>query len=137
MDSINVALQKGGTSLSYPGFSLKLGSEDWNAAMSDGNQFVHAGFLTYSNNLGTWTFLTVVVDRQSGLFKAYADGVLGESIDISTLGSIANSVPMFFGDNNNLFTGNLDEVRIMKGVVSEDWIRLSYRNQASVDKLLY
>jgi hypothetical protein len=139
VSTFNMVWSKGGTSLSYPGYCIKLQTQpDCNAALSDGTQFVHSGFLTQETAVGKWTFFTTVVDRGAARLKAYANGNPGESIDISTLGSLSNSNPAYLGGNGpgEFFTGILDEFRVMRTIVSEDWIRLSYKNQSTIDNLV-
>ena len=68
-------------------------------------------------------FLALVVDREAQEMKAYADGVLLDTRDISGIGSIDTSRPLRMGFNDfRHFKGVIDEVKIYSRTLSAEEI---------------
>jgi hypothetical protein len=91
----------------------------------------------------TWHHVAVVIDRSANsnckIFldgKDVSKGLLG---NITTVGSISNTLPLRFGaeaDNDYYLKGLLDEVEVSFTTRTSDWVRLCYMNQKSVDALV-
>jgi hypothetical protein len=94
-----------------------------------------------------WTFLTGV--RQGSRQLLYCNGVLVDSTasiwqnavsrntsnDLS-IGKFLQQVTVPINEGYCFFKGSIDEVRILSTPQSQDWVRLSYMNQRSDDKLV-
>ena len=99
--TIDVPFWHGGSSGVYPGFDIEC-AIGCVASISDGltqpTSVATARFLTNSNDfLGRWIMLTAVIDRQSNQLRTYLDGVLMNTKNISTLGSINSNLDLFIG----------------------------------------
>lgn len=94
-----------------------------------------------------WTLVTGVKNGTNQYL--YCDGVLTDSIvehwpqglsrDTTknlSIGKFLEQVTFPLNDGYCFFKGAIDEVRIANKAVSSDWIRLTYMNQRSDDKLL-
>jgi hypothetical protein len=90
-----------------------------------------------------WHFLALSVDATNFVQSLYIDGNLcglGNSkisiIDYTGVGQ--NTFIGKHGNGKNLynFTGRIDEVRVSKTVLSDDWIKLCYMNQKAEDLLM-
>jgi hypothetical protein len=103
---------------------------------------------TFPATSGKWTLLTGV--RQGSRQFLYSNGVLVDSTivgwsNIASRNTLNNlSIGRFLqqvnvpipGEGYDFFKGSIDEVRILNTAQSRDWIRLSYMNQRSDDKLV-
>jgi hypothetical protein len=136
-DSFDVAWSKGGTNPGSAGYCVKLGLGDWNTAICDGTTMVHGAFGMERDFLGGWTLLSVVVDRDLSLLKTFANGTMTDRIDIHTLGPLSSTLPASIGmEDVSYFKGVIDELRVSRGALSTDWVRLSYANQGGTDRLV-
>ena len=90
-----------------------------------------------------WHFLALSVDATNFVQSLYIDGNLcglgNSKISIINYAGVGQNT--FIGKHGNgkniyNFTGRIDEVRVSKTVLSEDWIRLCYMNQKAEDVLV-
>jgi hypothetical protein len=118
VNAFDTPFHKGGSDVATIGYDMELGTGPWEAGLSDGtiNPVVAFGLDTQFVGQG-WVQLVAVVDRTLQQFRAYANGVLGETADITALGSLANAFPLQLGRDNDVFKGMIDEVRVYDGVV--------------------
>ncbi|MHA2197337.1 MAG: DUF2341 domain-containing protein [Promethearchaeota archaeon] len=124
-----IPIYKGGTSSGTTGYSLVTspnGEQMW-PVISDGlgNQVRNE----YSISFDTWTYWVMIVDRSTNLIKSYKSGLEVDSDDISSVGSVSNSYGLTFSHSTFDYDGLLDEVRIIDGIRSPDWILTEYSNQ--------
>ncbi len=78
--------------------------------ISDGN---NGGYFSSNTLSSGYHFLTMVVDRNSDLMYGYVDGVLADSLDISSYGEISSpGEPLRIGYGNFNWNGSVDEVMI-------------------------
>jgi hypothetical protein len=116
----------------FKGFYIRISSltshnNEFEAYISDDTLDVE----TFSTNIisdNTWHFVVATYDR-SGDLKIYVDGQLKNNIDISSIGNIDVSKPLYFGqqdNNDNRFIGLIDEVRIYDRLLSIDEIKNLY-----------
>lgn len=110
MGMYDIAWWNGGSSASYPGYDLELGSVGWGTGLSDGTKNVVAGFGPPVS--GKWTRLVVVVDREKGELRTYLNGAPTESRNIAAFGSLAAVGPATLGAgiDTDFFHGTIDDV---------------------------
>jgi hypothetical protein len=91
----------------------------------------------------TWHHVAVVFNRATNdSCKCYIDGVdVTATLDgnVTSVGSIINTLSLRIGsesDNNYSFTGSIDECVISNKSRGSNWIKLSYINQGSNDRLI-
>ena len=90
-----------------------------------------------------WHYLALTIDATNYVQSLYIDGNLcglGNS-KISIIDYMGVGQNTFIGKHGNgkniyNFTGRIDEVRVSKTVLSEDWIKLCYINQKAQDALV-
>ncbi len=71
-----------------------------------------------------WTHYAWTIDRTTNILKAYKNGSYTGQVDISSLGSVANTYNLTIGAGQGMaFTGSLDDVRIYNYVLDEMAIR--------------
>jgi hypothetical protein len=89
-----------------------------------------------------WHHLVYSVDAEAGMQRLFIDG--------SPCCSTESSIPIvydgvgsdvYFGKHGSgkpgfYFDGDIDEVRILRVICSEDWVKLSYMNQRRDDRLV-
>src|SRR5690606_38234824 len=79
---------------------------------------------SYGDN--TWHHVVVTVDHTANSAIVYVDGVVSETIDITSLtGSLESSEPLLFGSyggSNSFLNGSMDDVRMYSRVLSADEI---------------
>jgi hypothetical protein len=117
---------RGGSSTSYPGYDIELGSPPWRTAVSDGVDVVG---LTFTELLGQWVLLTVVVDRDLGTITAYQNGVVVDTQPMM-LGSLAQARAAKMGDTVGgmaPFRGLLDDVRVYNRALTATEVDALYR----------
>ena len=108
-------LAKDDGSGAYP-FSLYLNSSNYACfAVSDGTPVSTCGSTALNDN--GWHHLSAVRDISSTKIYLYVDGILVNSANDTTSGSIANDDDVSIGNSgtsytNNDFTGSIDDVRI-------------------------
>ncbi len=91
----------------------------------------------------SWHHVAAVVDRSDrDNCRVYLDGAdisaLPTGGDIRSVGTVLNTAPLRFGTDSNghcQWEGSLDEISILYRVKSPGFIKLSYMNQKSNDKL--
>ncbi len=95
-------------------------------SLGDGsNNAATSGGVSVANN--TWHHVAITYDR-SGSSKVYVDAQLQYSLNISSLGSISNSVSIGLGASSypggftHFFDGKLDEVRFWNGLRTQSQI---------------
>jgi hypothetical protein len=123
----------GGSSSSYAGYDLELGTANWNAGLSDGNSNTLVPFGPDTDFMERWVHLFVVVDRDAGQVQTFADGQLRALRGISSWGSLSATDGVRFGGMNstNRFVGLLDEVRIYGRKIDQDWVAAEHANLAT------
>ncbi|MDB5102948.1 MAG: putative protein of unknown function acetylesterase [Fibrobacteres bacterium] len=87
---------------------------------------------------GEWHLFTM---RRAGLGMGfYVDGVLDTALTTAATYDVDNDADLFFGhDAQHLpedWQGGLDEVRLSRRAMPEEWLRLSYLNQVSGSKMI-
>ena len=75
---------------------------------------------------------TLVIDTASLMAGAYARNIT----DNFMIGRYARQVTLPYSQGYSYFKGAIDEVRVCSFAPSEDWIKLCYMNQKSVDALV-
>jgi hypothetical protein len=130
--SYDMPLYKGGASPTTTGYDVELGTGGWSSGLSDGTTRASPSFGMEGQHLAKWTQLTAVVDRSAGRMYSYVNGSSNGSTSISSIGSVSNSSALFMSHPavNDLFYGQLDEVRIDTSAVSANWISAEYQNIA-------
>ncbi|MBP6841430.1 MAG: LamG domain-containing protein [Kofleriaceae bacterium] len=126
--SFDVPLHTGGTSALQPGFDFELGTGGWVAGVSDGAEIQTASL--GSERLGAWTHLVAVVDRERSQLRTYVDGALQASRPL-TVAAISPASPLSLGadlDANYPFAGLIDEARLYRHALDDDWIAAEHRN---------
>ena len=122
---------KGGSSSDTVGYDFELGTDDWRALISDGVTLVTVPFGNEATFLGRWVHLVAVVDREALQFRLYADGSLRAEMSLAGFGSVSTTWPATIGrDDASWFRGAIDEVRVWRGAVSADWVRMEHANLA-------
>ena len=87
---------------------------------------------------GKWGHIVWTVDRSAGLIKSYANGKYNGETDISGLGSISNTDPLFIGSmTTNYYTGKIDEVRIYSEALSSAQIQKLYAQGVKRHNIAY
>jgi hypothetical protein len=83
-------------------------------------------------NDNSWYFLAGTMD--GAVMRLYVNGGMTASTNKTAVYNSANaSFLIGSGDGNQAFNGKIDEVTVSRVARSNDWIRLSYRNQAGFD----
>jgi len=107
---------------------MELGIGNWTANLADGTHQVQAVFGT--ERLNQWVFLTAVVDRSAGLFKAYTDGSLVASVSLGRLGSVSSSSSAYIGGISGYgFNGTIDEVMIYNRALASTEVAALYNQR--------
>jgi hypothetical protein len=123
-------LYKGGASTGDPGYCVLLGTGDWNMKIHDGTNYRDP--IAGTETIEEWVYLAGVVDRGASEVRAYRNSVLMTTHPIVGFGSVSNAQPLTFGPTGIMpFHGVLDEVRIVRGVLSPDRIATEYANLTS------
>lgn len=82
---------------------------------------------------GSWSHIAVTISGNT--VTHYLNGVANGSGTLSAAGSPLNGTDnVYIGTRNDMvtrFKGKMDEVRIVNGALSADWIRTEYNNQVS------
>lgn len=104
-------------------FSFSLPSNEWKVNIGDGTnrEDLDAGLI----NDDQWHTLSASFNRD-GYLKSYLDGLLIDSVNISTIGDINTNQGLFFGTDIDLdygFSGAIQEVRLWNGVVEDQEIQ--------------
>lgn len=125
----DTAWWKGGSSSSYPGYTIQLGANVWQVNVNDGTLGISATFAAQPV-LGTWLHVVAVIDRDEDELRAYLGGTAGEVASIEGFGSMSsgNTGNIGSGANDDQFLGAIDEVRVRSGVLSPDWIATEHAN---------
>lgn len=124
---------KGGSSATYRGYDLELGTGEWIAGLNDGTVGWGAE-LSAEPVTGSWVQLVAVVDRNAGLLRTYLDGAEVGTSSIDGMGSLSNEFDASIGGssfNETYFAGKVDEVRVGAGVLSPAAIAVEYANLRS------
>lgn len=123
---------KGGTSNSEPGYCWLLGTANWTGKITDTAAHVADPELglaaTFQNR---WVHIAAVIDRAADAMSVYADGVLEDSQSLSgnLIGSVSTIEPLQLGrPADDPFVGRIDEIRIYKTAVTQEWLATEVRN---------
>ncbi len=129
-NAFDVAMHKGGLNNTDGGYAFFLGTGNWSVHMADGTSARDVVLGTDVHN--QWIQLVGVIDRDSAQLLGYRDGVASSPTGLGTLGSVDEGAGLFIGGGNTTqpFTGRIDEVRVMSGVRSPDWIATEHANLA-------
>jgi hypothetical protein len=107
------------------GFSAALGNSTSYVRLDSGTDPSYGG--------NVWTMYTVVVDRTQQTMFAYINGALKVSKAIpGGFGSVSNDRNLTLGRDasqpslGRYYKGGLDEVRILSGAYSADWVKAHY-----------
>jgi hypothetical protein len=111
------------------------------------NDAISVDVPTFPAVLGQWVFLAGM--RQGNRQLLYCNGELVDSVITSPpnrdsgtvlndlyIGRFANGIPGTTNEGYCYFKGGIDEVRIISTAMTSDWIRLSYMNQRSDNRLV-
>jgi hypothetical protein len=125
---------------SYMLVKFQNGTKEYDLNMY-GNNFFRVGdgtktrtrYWTTQWRNGAWHLLNVVINRNTNKMDVYLDGALNSDNSVTTgnitgLGSITNTAPLFLRGGNN---GNIDELRVETTVRDINWIKTCYNNQAN------
>lgn len=123
---------KGGGSNQEPGYCFLLGTADWTVKITDNAD--HSADPELGNDAlfqNRWVHIAAVVDRTAGTVTAYADGVAKNAQSLATqqIGSLSTTNPILVGRGTEQpFKGRLDELRIYKTAVTQEWLATEFRN---------
>jgi hypothetical protein len=132
-NSNDCIIEKGGTSLSTPGyfFWYSSGDDDLKLYVSDGTTRIHGDSDPFANNIndGSWWYMAAAADR-SGSIYFYVNGTSVGSEDMSAIdgNSISNSRDFRISKDSTgwEWNGDIDEVRVSRVLRSPSWIETSY-----------
>ncbi|HTL34681.1 MAG TPA: LamG-like jellyroll fold domain-containing protein [Kofleriaceae bacterium] len=129
-NNFDVAMHKGGLNNTDGGFAFFLGTGNWTVHMADGTSARDAQLGTDVHD--QWVYLVGVIDRTAAQLIGYRDGVATPT-SAAGLGAVTEGAGFFTGGGNTTqpYTGRIDEVRVMSGVRSADWIATEFANLAS------
>ena len=131
----DMPIWQGGSSGGFAGFDIECGSGNRGcmALISDGQRLAtsvrSAKFADSGTALiGRWYLLTAVVDRENKQLRAYLDGALISTTDISVVGSVSSNYRLQIGASNYVttrdffFMGSIDDVSIWNKALTESEI---------------
>jgi hypothetical protein len=121
---------KGGSSSSFHGYTLELGTSAWEGALNDG-QFFTGDFGQGTTFTGVWSHLAIVVDRQGAELRLFANATAVDTVALAALTSIASPEPASIGENyrsGNNFQGSIDEVRVQASARTDAWLRAEHES---------
>lgn len=125
-------IYKGGNGSAIAGYCLGL-SANWYADFGDGTGDQTVTFGNEVDLLGGWVHLVAVVDRSVPELRSYTNGARVQVMPIM-FDSVDNAYELELGGSSLFrFAGSIDETRLYRRVLSEDWIRAEYRNFALRD----
>ncbi len=123
---------KGGPSDGEPGYCWLLGSANWTAKVTDSaTNFADPELGLAAAFQNRWVHIAAVIDRALGTISAFADGVLQDSQSLSTrnIGNLSTIEPIQIGRGGmEPFTGKIDEVRVYKTAVTQEWLAAEHNN---------
>ncbi len=126
----DMPLFKGGSNAGASGYDLELGTGGWIAGFGDGQSTqITPTFGLEINLLQQWHYLVSQCDRGAQKVRTFLDGAMVEELAF-TRGSVSSGFYLRFGDPNEEFKGQLDEIKIYTAAVSPDWIAMEYANVA-------
>ena len=134
LGEFDMALFNGGSSVSYPGFDMELGANNWSGCLNDGAQSVCATVGYEVDLAGDWHHLTFVVDRDATVLNGFIDGTHPWIDTLNLIDSLSAGVSLTVGasDGGTLdFAGAIDEVRIANVARSLDWVATEFANVTS------
>lgn len=128
--AFDMPIWNGGSSIGMAGFDIECGSSGMGcvALISDGlrgpNSQQSAKFADSASLIGRWVLLTAVVDRDLQQLRAYLDGVLISTANISSVGSVTNNYNIQIGSSNFVtrdyfFMGSVDDVSVWNKALSQ------------------
>jgi hypothetical protein len=121
---------KGGNSDSNNGYGLETSSavSNFRHYISDGTtQEVSTGATIA---LDTWHYLVMVIDRSSDIMRFYRNGTeVTPATDISGINGVNSTYALSLSRSTFSLDGLIDEVRIINGAKTLDWISTEYNNQ--------
>jgi hypothetical protein len=104
------------------GFSFALGNGTKNDRLDTGS---HS-----SRGTDVWTMFAVVVNRTGQRMFAYLNGVGANNTAITITGSVDSALNLTLGrqagGTSRYFNGALDEIRVLSGAYSADWVKAQY-----------
>jgi len=90
-----------------------------------------------------WHYVSAIINKTGNNYcQIFIDGsetTISPNGNVTLVGNISNNLPLRIGleaDNQNDFTGSLDEIVVSLTARSADWIKLCYMNQKSADALV-
>ncbi len=124
--AFDMPLWHGGHSDNNAGYDIECGSaaSGCKAIICDGQNLPTSQqsvvFAGGPSLVGRWVLLTAVVDRGNQQMRAYLDGVLVDTSNISNVGSLTTTRGFRLGSglNFDFFLGSIDDVSIWNGVLS-------------------
>jgi len=102
--------------------TIVLYSSDTNPKESDPSNVLSAG---------TWYLATVTYDATTDQVKIYRNGINDVTDSMSGTTKMDNDRKIGNDDSGESFDGQIDEVRILDVVLTDDWIATEYTNQNS------
>ena len=125
-----VALYKGGSSTSSPGYLIETTSSASSIYGKIATATATADSTSSSVTFDTWAYVVVVVDRSSNLLRFYKNGAEATpAIDTSTIGSIDATIAFQIARSTLPTDGLVDEVRVATGARTASWISTEHNNQ--------
>jgi len=122
---------KGGASSNEPGYCWLLGSANWTAKIHDGTNAADPELGLASTFQNRWVHIAAVIDRAGGTISVFADGAQtgGQSLTARAIDSVSTVEAIQVGRGNmEPFTGLVDEVRIYKTAVTQEWLAAEVNN---------
>ena len=90
--------------------------------------------------LNDWWHIAVTFAKSSSKgAKLYINGVLASSVDAKDINNKIDPTDMWIGGNqwSQLFSGSIDEVRLMKGIASPEYLAAEYAAMGNTDVISY
>ncbi len=130
LGSYDSPFYRGGSSATNEGYSLLLGTSDWQAELSNGTGTNLVISVAPQPVIDRWTQLAVIVDREALAFRGYRDGVEVASVPLApTFGSIGGpGRELELGSLSYPFQGTIDEVRMYSGAPPPAWFTVEFAN---------
>jgi hypothetical protein len=130
--SFDMPWWKGGASAGQGGYDIELGTNNWTAYVSDGggngDDIVGANFGNLVDFVNRWVHLVVVVNREAGELRVFADGMRKATRALGTLGSLSTSNAASISRPAYIFRGRIDETRVYRLPLSDSWVRTVHAN---------
>ena len=124
----DTAWYKGGAAIGDPGYDVELGMFAWSINVGDGSAVAMVILGNEPELIGQWAHIVLVVDRQAGVLRGYANGVERGVTSIAGLGSVSSLTAATVSRPGFAFHGRIDELEIIGRALEPEWIVLHAKN---------